>query len=92
MDTELLKEITKLGAIKYFTKLFKRLNINAVIHSLRHTFASCCYHVGIKDKQIQEWLGHSSITTTMNTYTHILKNDTSPIIEYLKSLKEKLGL
>lgn len=76
----------------YFTKLFKKLNIDAVVHSFRHTFVSCCYHVGFKDKQIQIWAGHSTIKTTMDTYTHIIENEGSPIIAYLEKLKITLKL
>lgn len=88
----LLKQVTTAGAEIYFRKLFKQLNIDVVIHSCRKTFASCAYHVGFKEKQIQAWLGHSTIAMTMDTYTHILENETSPILDYFKRLKEKLGL
>jgi integrase len=77
----------------YFKRFFRKYNLDYVVHSFRHTFASCCYHVGFKDKQIQTWLGHTQIDTTMNIYTTLLQNDgTSPIIEYLKRLKDRLGL
>lgn len=89
---QLLLTVTANGAKIYFNKLFKKLNLDFVIHSFRHTFISCCYHVGFKDKQIQEWAGHSSIKMTMDTYTHILTNENSPILDYLRRLKDKLGL
>jgi integrase len=59
---------------KIFNKLCKSININnGTLHRLRHTFATNCYVLGIKDKQIQEWLGHESIETTMNIYTDLDK-------------------
>lgn len=88
----LLFNITFSGARNYFTRLFEKLKIDGTLHSTRHTFISCCYHIGIKDKQIQEWAGHSTIEMTLNTYTHLLKNDTSPILDYLIKLKETLGI
>lgn len=88
----LLFNITFSGARNYFTRLFEKLKIDGTLHSTRHTFISCCYHIGIKDKQIQKWAGHSTIEMTLNTYTHLLKNDTSPILDYLIKLKETLGI
>lgn len=39
-------------------------------HDLRHSCASLLYANEVDLKAIQEWLGHSTITTTANTYTH----------------------
>lgn len=49
----------------------KHDDINYSIHSLRHTFATRCYEVGIPDKIIQRWLGHSKVSTTMNIYVDV---------------------
>jgi integrase len=76
----------------YFSDLFGKLGIKAVPHSFRHTFASNCYHAGIKDKQIQEWLGHSTIAMTLDVYTTLLGGGTSPLLEYIKRLKNHLGV
>lgn len=82
------------GARIYFDKLFRKLNIEKVnIHSFRHTFISMCYHIGIKDKQIQAWAGHSTLEMTMDTYTHLLKTSAnSPILSYLQELKRETGV
>lgn len=40
-------------------------------HMLRHTFASKCYAMGIDAKQVAKWLGHSSVKTTQDIYTHL---------------------
>ena len=39
-------------------------------HSLRHTFTTRCYEQGVPDKVLQKLLGHASVETTMNIYTH----------------------
>jgi len=88
----LFPNITSNSARQYFSKLFKRHDIDACFHSFRHTFISCCYHVGIPLKHIQKWVGHSSIVMTMDTYTHIINGKNTPIIEYLKGLKIGLKL
>lgn len=41
------------------------------IHSLRHTYASRCFEIGIPPRVIQEQLGHTSMYLTMDLYTHI---------------------
>jgi integrase len=42
-------------------------------HDLRHSFASQCMIAGVQIKQVQEWLGHSTITMTMR-YAHLAPN------------------
>ena len=41
-------------------------------HELRHTFATFQLAAGERPKVIQEILGHSSIKTTMDTYSHVI--------------------
>lgn len=40
-------------------------------HELRHTCASLLLKSGVPMKNIQEWLGHSSYSTTANIYAHL---------------------
>ena len=40
-------------------------------HDLRHSCASLLHAEGVSDRVIMEILGHSNITVTMNTYTHV---------------------
>lgn len=43
-------------------------------HDLRHTHASLLIAAGVHPKAIQAHLGHASITTTLNTYGHLMPN------------------
>lgn len=78
--------------VKDFFKRFTRENnlVGLSCHSTRHTFASVCYFCGVPDKRIQSWLGHSTISMTMNTYTDLLNKGTSSIREYIEKLKKSI--
>jgi integrase len=41
-------------------------------HDLRHTAATLMLKEGINPKIVQERLGHSDISMTLNTYSHVL--------------------
>lgn len=43
------------------------------VHALRHTHASILLAEGVTIHSIAERLGHSNVTTTQETYTHIIK-------------------
>lgn len=40
-------------------------------HSLRHTHATLLLEAGVDFKQVQDRLGHSSFSTTMDVYSHV---------------------
>ena len=46
---------------------------NMRFHDLRHSTASIMYDMGCDVKEIQYWLGHANIETTLQIYTHISK-------------------
>ena len=55
-----------------FKSLIKRNKMpNIRLHDLRHSCASMLIAQGVDIKVIQEWLGHSSISTTGNIYGHL---------------------
>ena len=56
----------------YFPAYVQRHGIRKMrFHDLRHSCASLLLANGVSLKQIQEWLGHSDISTTANIYSHL---------------------
>jgi len=41
------------------------------LHECRHTFASLMIAAGINAKTLQTYMGHSTITTTLDLYVHL---------------------
>lgn len=53
-------------------RLIQRLGYNGVrLHDARHTHASLMMKAGIHPKVVQERLGHSSISITLDLYSHV---------------------
>jgi integrase len=44
-------------------------------HDLRHSCASLLFAQGVPAKTVQEILGHSRISTTLDIYTHVASED-----------------
>lgn len=56
-----IKRICKAAGIEYFS-----------VHALRDTFATRCVESGMQPKTLQEIMGHSDISMTMNLYAHVM--------------------
>lgn len=61
---------------KWFNRFLKRHNLRHMrFHDLRHTHATLLISGGVNMKTVSTRLGHSSINTTLNLYTHSLNED-----------------
>jgi len=57
---------------KRFNKILIKNNLDVIrLHDLRHSSASYLHYLGFSIKDIQMWLRHGDIATTMNIYTHL---------------------
>lgn len=55
-------------------------------HSLRHTHASILLANGVHPKIVQERLGHSKISTTMDTYSHLIPGMQAVAVDIFNNL------
>lgn len=55
-------------------------------HDLRHIHATILYQNGVKAKVIQERLGHSNISTTLDIYTHLFKEDQTVAADIISNI------
>ncbi len=65
----------------------KKVTLTGVtVHTLRHTFATRGLESGIELKVMQELLGHTTINTTADIYTHVLLDKKRESVSKLKDL------
>jgi integrase len=58
-------------------------------HDLRHTAASLLIGLGANPKQIQDRMGHSSITTTFDLYGHLFEGHDTALLDALDAAHEE---
>jgi len=85
--TELGKQIETRNFQRIFYLLVEKANLKDVnFHACRHTFATRGLENGIEPKVMSELLGHSSITITLDLYSHVLPEKKRDSINKLKGL------
>ena len=56
-----------------FKRFLKKAGLPDIrFHDLRHTSATLMLQQGVHPKVVQERLGHSDISLTLNTYSHVV--------------------
>lgn len=78
------KYLDSSNVLKRFKKTIDSINSNEKdktkliaprkFHDLRHTYATRLFELGESPKTVQQLLGHSDISLTLGTYTHVLED------------------
>jgi integrase len=76
--------------LKIFKTILKKAGLPDMrFHDLRHSAATLLLSMGVHAKVIQELLGHSQISITMNIYGHVLPSMQQDAMEKMNSLLQK---
>ena len=72
---------------RYFIPILKQLDLDHItFHDLRHTHATLLLSQKINPKIVQERLGYSTITLTLDTYSHLVPDIQKEAVKALDSL------
>ena len=73
-----------------FKKILKRAGLPAIrFHDLRHSTATLLLSLGVHAKVVQEMLGHTEISMTMDIYSHVLPNMQVDAVHRLNDLLQE---
>ena len=74
----------------HFGKLLKKHNLKKIrFHDLRHSCASVLLSQGVPMKQIQKWLGHSDMSTTVNIKNPYEQLKESKQLDYVCQMRQR---
>lgn len=76
--------------LRTFQRITKKAALDINFHALRHTYATRLLEANTNPKIVQELLGHSDISTTLNIYSHVLFETKQKTAEKIDSLMKNL--
>ncbi|AVL01465.1 site-specific integrase [Pediococcus pentosaceus] len=80
-------------SIQYMTAKYRKLSgIDFNFHSFRHTHATMLVESGANWKDIQKRLGHSRLSTTMDTYAHVSMEKQVTVANKLEEYLNNAGI
>ena len=72
--------------VKRYNQIYKLQMPNITPHVCRHTYCSNMARSGMNPKNLQYLMGHSDISVTMNTYTHLGLEDAQTELQRMEEL------
>ena len=67
------RPISPRNILRHFKKIIEQTGLPDIrFHDLRHTHATLLLAAGVHPKVVQERLGHSQISLTLDTYSHVI--------------------
>ncbi len=76
----------------YFRKALDKAGLPSVrVHDMRHSCATVHMKNGVNGPTVQRWLGHSSITLTLGTYSHVSADMLEDAAERMDILFDREG-
>lgn len=80
-------ELVTTDSLKYLSRVVNYdLKISFNFHSLRHTHATMLIENGANIKTVQKRLGHSKLSTTMDTYAHVTDKMKTEAVNILENI------
>ena len=84
------------NVLQELKKVYASIGIpDKTFHDLRHTYATRLFELGEPAKTVQELLGHSNVSQTLGTYTHVLEQQkikTASLIDALYDPPQKINV
>lgn len=74
--------------VNRYNQIYRVQMPNVTPHVCRHTYCSNMARAGMNPKTLQYLMGHSDISVTMNTYTHLGLDDAKDEMIRLKELED----
>ena len=65
------------------------METGSALHQARHTFARLMIAAGVNAKALSTYMGHASITITLDRYGHLLPDDDSEAAEAVAAMIDK---
>lgn len=75
---------------EYFRRGIKKSGVKEIrLHDLRHSHATWLINNGVNIVAVSRRLGHRDVSTTLNTYTHLLESSDNHMMEKINSFKNR---
>ncbi|PYE91562.1 tyrosine-type recombinase/integrase [Bacillus sp. 196mf] len=83
---ELYKSITTATLHKDYEKYISISGVKRIlIHEFRHSHASYLINKGVSPLVVAQRLGHSNVSTTLNTYSHLYPSKQAEVIAFMEA-------